>query len=551
MAPEKDFAKFKFIAMKTPSVVGVAVIAIVLSGFASLIAGQLIKPLFVHPAFFGAGLMVVTLVPAVLINRIVPNFKTRWASFMTLVNLIIFVCAFLFFSISAEIGAIDTLVVWATLSFTLWLLTLTAISGLGISWKTVSLSMIQPVLGWLLVLASLGFPADNLIAPLALMLFGLAFSAGTLLFSDHLFSLVFYGMSGFKELSNFLKGVRGEASSLQMGHKIDALLQFLVFRKAGKENILVAPWLHSGPLREVGGGSLSTKCINRLNYNFSDSFIMHVPSNHELNPSGDVSSDILKAVKDEKRKFAPLEATQMLELEKDGLKITGQRINNTYLLFFSSPVIDDYDVSVFAGLRDKFKSKRVIFIDSHPNLPLAECHNVEPFTRDSKLVEQMVEAILLELEGLEAYPAKIGASTKLDETMSLFSMVLETEKGKILYFIADANGFSPGEKRKIKRIAERLGAKKAIIATTDTHSLSLKSLIRRDDIPDAMIESVIKGALATSGADMAYCETTLKDARILGKTYYELLTTTRILSRVIPLLYLLFLVILVVLLWIF
>jgi len=517
----------------------------------ALAADLFIKPFAIHPALFAGGLIVMTLVPAYLIKNIIPHFKTRWALFMALINLLLFAGAFAVFLFSSRVTVVDTTVIWSTLCFTLWLLTFTAISGLKMGPRTLSLSLVQPAIGWLLVIAALGFAPGDLLFPLLLMLFGIAFSAGTLLFSDHLFSLVFYGMSGFTELSMFLKGVRGEASSLRLGHNIDALLQYLMFKQGETEKVIVAPWLHSGPLREVGGGSLSTKCISRLNYNFGDSYILHVPSNHELNPSSDVTSQILQAVKEEKRKYSQLEVTGIVELEKDGIRIMGQRLNNIYLIFLSSPVIDDYDVSIFAGLRDKFKSKRMIFIDSHPNLPLKECFNVEQFTKESRLIEQMVEAIVFELEDADAAPAKIGTGFQTVDSLSVFSLVFETRKGKTLYFIADANGFSPGEKRRIRRIAEKLGIKDSIVATTDTHSLSLKNLLVREDLPEEIIESTIKSALETADAKFSYGETSLKDVRILGKTYYDLLTTTRILSRVIPLLYLLFFIILVVLLWVF
>ena len=547
----KDWKRFTFISLTSPSPYGLVIAILIVAVLFSLGAEMILGPgLVISPIFFAIGFILTSLSPALVISSMVPNFKIRWAYFIIFINQVLLVAGVLLSLISKRITMLDSLVLWTTLSFALWMAVFTAIAGMRIRPKAIFLSLVQPTLIWVLILSSINFVIADLVIPLLLLVGGIIAVITTFFLSEHLFSLVFIGMSGLSELSAFLKGVRGESSSLSIGHNIDTFLQYMKFRQDGKEKIIIAPWLHSGPLRSVGGGSLSTNCIRKLNYTYGDSYFVHVPSDHQYNPAAEISNKIMNLIK-RGGKYSDLQISEPVALENDKIKISGQRIGNVYLLSLSSERIDDYDISIFYSLREKYKDKKVLFIDSHPNFPMKECINVEAFSKDAKVVEDLVDKALKELSKKPIMKAELGTSILLLEEFSLFSMVFKTSKFSILYFIADTNGLGENEKKNIKKIASQMGIKHVFLLTTDTHSLRVKMLLEREEVPYELLKKVIESAQATKKAKFVYDEVMLRGIRILGPTYYELVAVTKILSRVIPLLFLIFFIFLGILLWIF
>jgi predicted neutral ceramidase superfamily lipid hydrolase len=111
---------------------------------------------------------------------------------------------------------------------------------------------------------------------------------------------------------------------------------------------------------------------------------------------------------------------------------------------------------------------------------------------------------------------------------------------------------STTEVQSLESKAKKAGVDKVLFFTTDTHSLSIKTLISRPDMPiDAVRELLEKAAKGVSPAEFGYGESILRKVRIFGKTYYELVTLVKIMSRVIPVLFALLFLFLVIILWIF
>lgn len=545
----RDFSKFSFVSMTGPGIGRLVLLIALLGVAAGLGAGALLQGrLAIEPWAFTAGFVACNLVSGFLVHKIVRGFKAKWAYFTVLVNetsLIVIASLFIF---SSKITFFDSLVLWTSVSYTVWMLVLSGIGSVRIGPKAVLISFVQPAALWSLFIASLRITPQDLAAPLAIMGVGVVVSTLVILLTEHVFSLVFVGISGLSELSKFLKGLRGEHASLDIGRNIDALVQYLMFR-TDKEHVLLAPWLHSGPLRSVGGGDLSTQCIEKLNKAHGESYVFHVPSNHEYNPSGDVSGRIVGAVA--KPSYQPLRASRVVAVGNADLGVTGQRLNDAYLLSLSGKRIDDYDISIFSSLRDLHKKEKIIFVDSHQNPPMKECVNVEAFSAEAKALEALVDEMLQKLSKEPLAPAKVGTAISSFGQSSVFAMAVKS-KETALYFIADINGFSPKEIQAVRDAAGKCGADKTLLFTTDTHSLSVKALVEKPDMPRDVIDSVISKAFGgLRDAEFAYGEGLVKNVRILGKTYYELVTIVRIMTRVIPVLFVLFFLFLGILLWIF
>ncbi|MBN2518358.1 MAG: DUF2070 family protein [Candidatus Altiarchaeota archaeon] len=546
----EDWKKFTFISLTSPSSYGLVVAIVALAILFSLGADLVVQPrLVISPVLFAIGFIIANLVPALVIPELAPQFKEKWAYFVVFINQVLLVAVLFFFLISERITMMDSLLLWTMLSFTMWMVVLTGLGGVRIGPKAVLLSSIQQTLVWFLILLSVDFIIINPLPHLLLLLCGILVIILTFLFSEHLFSLVFMGMSGFWELSSFLRGVRGEQSSLSIGHNIDAPVQYLKFEQDGKEKILVAPWLHSGPLRSVGGGSLSTNCIRKLNQDYSDSYFLHVPSNHEYNPAADVSERVVKSIQ-EGGKYSALKVSRPVSHEEKKIKLFGQRIGDCYLLSLSSERIDDYEISLFHSLREKYRDLNILFVDSHPNFPIKGCSNVEAFSRDAEIIEGLLDEVIKKLSKEPLLEAELGTSVTFLEEFSLFTMLFKTQRFSTTYFIADTNGIGDNEKKSLREIASRLGIDYLFLMTTDTHSLRLKTLIERADIPQKTLEEAVSNSLKTKSARFLYAESLLTGVRILGRSYYELTAITKILARVIPLLFLIFFTFFILLLWI-
>ncbi len=546
-----EFKKFSFVTVKTPDALGVAALIALMGIVVFLGANQILEGrLEIPSAAFALLFVICNLVPGLIVAGLVRHFKLKWAYMMIFINQLAVIAVTLLSSMSSRISLFDGLVLWTTIAYTLWMFALSGLGSVKIGFKSLLISIIQPVFIWALVMLSIDMGTIELALPLAMMAIGIVVSTLVILYTEHLFSLVFTNISAMGELSKFMKGIRGDQASLSIGHNMDALMQYMRFKVGGKDNVIVAPWLHSGPLRGVGGGNLSTQCIQKLNKEHGDSYFLHVPSNHEYNPSVDVSGRVVRAI--ENLHYEPLNVSKVISSEEGGITIFGQRLNDTYMLTVSSTHIDDYDISIFARLRDKYEGKKVLFIDSHPNFPLKKCINVESFTRQAELIEKLVGDVMKRLETEQMTGASVGTAMQFFEDYSAFAMVIRAAE-TALYFALDANGLSPSEMEKVHVIAKGLGIDRVLFYTTDTHSLSVKALMNRPDLPRAVMESTITRALKDikSAAGFAYGESVLNDVRILGKSYYELTTVVKIMARVMPVLFGLLFLFLAVTLWIF
>jgi predicted neutral ceramidase superfamily lipid hydrolase len=239
-------------------------------------------------------------------------------------------------------------------------------------------------------------------------------------------------------------------------------------------------------------------------------------------------------------------------IENDGdMDVTGQRLNDLYFLTISCAHIDDYDLSIIASIRQKHKGKDLMIVDSHPNSPMVTCNNVHPFSKEAYMLDQLVERVVDKLSKKPLRKAKIGTSILNVHDYTIFSLLIEG-KEKTLYFIEDTNGITESETELITNIAASEGIKNVRLLSTDTHALSLSSLIKRRDTPKKFIKESIEKAMENLKCVKIYNgETLLNGVKIFGEAYYELATMVRILSRVTPVLFLLLFLFLSLFLWIF
>ncbi len=560
----RGLKKFSFIGGRSPSARGMAVLIALLCLLGSFASGLVIGlPLRAHQIVLAAGLIAATLAAGFAITRLVPGFKLSWAYLTSFIAAAGLIAAGMIFHFSTRITFIDTLVFWTAAAYALWMLALTGIGSLPIGPKSMGIALIQPALIWLVLWCAVEMQAAPIV-PILLLVVAIFASTIVIFFNEYLFSIMFVGgVSGMNQLSQFLRGVRGEQVDLDVGHKIDALVQYLKFKHGNRETVLLAPWLHCGPLRSVGGGNLSSTCIAKLNNRHGPSYFLHVPCGHEYNPSGDVSKQVLDTI--EKGGWSELNASRVVRCGKDGISVAGQRLGDAYLLAFSSLLIDDYDIGIFSALRERHRDKKVLFIDSHLNPPMDVCDYVGAFSGRAADVGALADELIDKLSKEPLSKASIGAAFSKQQSgrdcYTVFAMAVRTEGQRhstegqrhstAIYFASDLNGLSEGELKDVLAAGASLGADDVLPFTTDSHGLVVKSLISRHDLPMDLVASVMKKAVdSIARAEAAYGEARVKGVRVMGSSYYELTTLVNIMTRVMPVLFLVLFIFLAVFLWI-
>lgn len=547
----RDFKKFSFVSAKSPGAWMLIMMIVIVGMLVGFPSHSILEPrLTVDPLIFTAAFIALNLLAAVLIDKAAKNFKSNWSLLIILICQVLLVAAVLLFRLSTRISFFDSLVLWTALAYTIWMLMLTGLGFVKFGPKSMLLSFIQPLFMWVLILSSVEIVAQDLLTPVILMGGCILIATSALLFNEHLFSLVFAGMSGMAELSNFLQGIRGEQVALPIGHKIDAKFQYMKFKNDSGEHVLAAPWLHSGPIRSVGGGNLSTKCIELLNDKYADSYFLHIPSAHDYNPAHNVAPMVVAAVGP--GEFGELKASSVIKMQVGKFIAKGQRLNDLYLISLSNEDVDDYDINIFATIVKKHADKNLLIIDSHPNFPLKECYDVNAFSPEAEEVELLIDRMLGQMQTMALNKAKMGTAIRFSESYSLFAMIIAQNGEEDLYFIMDTNGMSDSQMKRIASVAKGLGITRTMFFTTDTHALSVKALLETPEIPEKTISAVIEEARSKlSPAKFAYESTQLKGVRVLGETYYELVTMVKILTRVFPVMIAVLFVFLTLLLWIF
>jgi len=546
----RDLKKFSFIGLQSPGTQAVIILVAVVGALLGIGSQFVLETQLLVNLWLFAGLFIFSnLFAAFIIDNLVENFKKKWAYFIVFISQILMVAVVILFKLSSGITLLESLVLWTGISYTLNMLALTGLGSLKIGAKSILLALLQPILIVFLMSFSVDLGVAKSTTPFFIMAGGLLVSTLIILFNEHMFSVLFSGMSAMTELGNFLQGVRGEQATLAMGHKIDVLVQYLMF-KAKKEHAIIAPWLHSGPFLGVGGGNLSTRCVEELNEKFGDSFYFHVPCDHESNPSGDVSQLAVDTVHG--YDYKELSVSSLAKASKEGMTVYGQRLNDTYLFTLDGGDVDDYSISIIDSLRKRYHDKKIIFADSHPNPPMDTCENVKPFTKEAILVEELTDALLKKLSKATLQKAEIGTAITRVENYYVFALVIKTPKESTLYYISDTNGTYSDERDEIAEVARRMGIKNTLVFSTDTHSLSVKDLINRPATPTAEIEALLGKAIGNlAPAKFYFGEKPLKDVRILGEAYYELVTLVKIMTWVLPILFILLLLYVTLLLWIF
>ncbi len=273
-----------------------------------------------------------------------------------------------------------------------------------------------------------------------------------------------------------------------IGEEIKTLIGIISFkRKNGDEKALfLSPYIHPGPLGEIGGANMPTLLANRFN---QFTMVAHGPSTHDFNPVSikeiDKIEDVVKKGLSEIEYSEKGSEFKRYSYKKANIGVQFFKKGMLMLSTFAPSGSDDIDFSV--GLSVMIESEKIhktknnIFIDCHNSFN-AEKGGVLPGNPE---VFELLETVKkIEKKDLE-YSIKVGCNQNNCEGLTkengigdskLKTMVIEVNNQKTALLLFDSNNMELGFREKIfKEVKKWSLVDELEVMTTDTHSVNTLS----------------------------------------------------------------------------
>ncbi len=472
------------------------------------------------------------LVPGIIASELyhffLPGYPRKWGYFLSLVNqLIIFMfAALLTFS---ESFATAWRVIWlglVTLYINNFFILLLSVGPDHL--RNISLlSLVQPVMilsGFHLVLGQ--FLQISLFAYLTNFL--VIIGAGlVLLLAVYITEfLVGSNVSNISILDLAAALLQNKQEKLDLGRPVNPNVQTLEIENKSGLKKLAVPWLHPGPIEGFGGGQITSQIIESLNEGRDEGFFLHVPSNHEMDPSDPRDSEkVVNALKETERSE---KASKLYRKEFEDSIMYGRVSGDKKIVYLEHKNYDDYDASIYQEVIDK---DNTTIIDLHNQSKGSRLGELRYGTRDSRRTRKNMREFLKDLEELEQQDYFAGFS-KGEGSKPNAALVEKVGDQKTLLFGIEGNDSSE-ELRELREEFED-SFDSVLLFTTDTHA-SIHDLASDKQISKEELRATVEEALQdVSPAEIGLGNQESEEMKFLKDDYYGLIYTINILVRLIP-----------------
>lgn len=318
-------------------------------------------------------------------------------------------------------------------------------------------------------------------------------------------------------------------------------LNFLTDKEEAK---LVAPLVHPGPFRKVGGAMLPTILAEFLSEKNITPIVFHTPTTHEEDPV--LSEDCNRIVSTiiNSREFGGTGIATKAASKKVGkVTVTVQVFDSTPLIVISRSPIPTEDLPPQVN---EFCLKKIrefgysdgIVVDAHNSME----NTYEPFEeKDFADLAMALELALKEIESakgqlkagfvklnLEGYSRKDGIGDG-----GVMALVTQVEEQRAAFVSIDGNNMVSGLRDKIRAELEKLGYSVSEIATTDTHIVTGMTagqgyFVLGKAIPEKVIMKKVIEAVEAADSKKANCAVkfskhVVENVHLLGKGGLEAL----------------------------
>lgn len=325
-----------------------------------------------------------------------------------------------------------------------------------------------------------------------------------------------------------------EEMSLDFGAEIKTLSQGLFFDKDGEKFVISIPWLHPGPLRGIGGGSLGGSLIESLNEDFGEGvggYFWHVPSSHEIDPCDpEIGSRVLEECFSEEPDYCE-KGTKVLENDDSSFKVFGQKFGGVYLVFLNVEGVDDFDNSIFREIRES-TGKKIIFVDMHQLEPSRQGDVLSNGEEKAEKLREEIIKLLEDLDGEKQHGVKIG--TEISSDRKTMALVEEVEDEKYLFLTMNRNGIPKNLRKKLEKL-ETSEFNKVLFLTTDTHE-TIKFLEKNNGANPILHNLIEKAVKDLSKVKIGIVENELENVKVLSKKSYNFTTAVNYSVYIFPVL---------------
>ena len=533
--PTDNLEIFKKVIFHLPELKKTAALFVLLGSVYSVISFFMINEfltdainIFSVPLFA----VMVFIVPGVIASElycfVLPGYPRKWGYFLSLVNqLIIFLFGVLLtfsddFAVAWQVIWLGLVTLYINNFFILVLSVgpdyLRRISVLSLVQPVMILGAFHFVLGRFLRIGFLDYMTNFLVV----------FGAGlVLLLSVYLTEfLVGSNVSNISMLNLAAALLQNKQEKLDLGREVRPEVQTLEIENRSGRKIFAVPWLHPGPLEGFGGGQITSRVIEELNSDGDEGFFLHVPSNHEMDPSDPEDSG--KVIKALEKPGKTSKASELVTRDYGDCLLYGRNLENGKIIYMDHRNFDDYESSIFDDILDK---EEVILVDLHNQEKGSRLGEMRFGTAEADKLRETLRDFIEHLEGQKLCEYRAGFSMKYGSKPSA-ALVEQVNDQKTLFFGIEGNDSS----QDLLDLRDQFGKSfdEVMLFTTDTHA-SIHDLASDKQVEKEEVRETVEQALSdVSAASIGITCNRSETMKFLKDDYYGLIYTINILVRLIP-----------------
>lgn len=289
-------------------------------------------------------------------------------------------------------------------------------------------------------------------------------------------------------LSLFIAHMNEGSNSLEslfenMSETVETMVTFISFKgKNGIKSLFISPFVHPGPLGDLGGSNMPTILANKFDH---FTMVAHGPSTHDFNP--------VRTTEIDKIENAVKEGLEEIEYSKDASIFTRYNSEkaNIGVQFFNKGMVilstfapnDSDDIEFGVGLtmmtqsKSKCDVKDSVIVDCH-NSFAPESGEVLPGNEE---VFQLIDVIDKIQCNHQRDTLKIGCYENIMQDLNknegvgesgIKTMVVEVANQKTAYVLFDSNNMEIGFRQEIIDATKDLDIDEIEVMTTDTHTVN-------------------------------------------------------------------------------
>jgi len=342
----------------------------------------------------------------------------------------------------------------------------------------------------------------------------------------------------------------------KLGEEQDVKVSLIKFDASKPKAVIIVPFVHPGPFKNVGSSLLPSMLKNTLENELNCvACVPHGLLGHELDLSSQIQNQKILNCVVESSNFKPSEtqATPFIKISNGSATTCCQVFGKFAFLSFTLAPRTTEDLPEELGLfvqgeAEKHGLTHCAVVNAHNSI------NGTISTQEALNALKATAAKCLEqTASLKRLPFEVGAATVIPKEFSLKDgmgpggitvVMVKVGEQKTAYVVIDGNNMVSGLREKILSTLKSMGISEGEVFTTDTHAVNALILSRRGYHPigeaidpEKLIGYIKRATLATvsdlESAKAAAHSITVRNVKVIGEKKLETLCllTDKVLQR--------------------